>query len=167
MPSGKVHAKHSTLLAPVVGLTFVVADGVLPGLAAGFGCMSGIVLSPDLDIDTWTESEKAVIRESRPLGWLFFSLFYPYARILSHRSPWSHWPVVGTLGRLGYLVLVLSPLAYVLWLILGKPDATLPSQVQHVLFCWGTGLSVSDTAHWIADVVWSSKAGRVARRILG
>ena len=31
------------------------------------------------------------------------AIWIPYQSLVRHRSPWSHWPLIGTAGRLAYL----------------------------------------------------------------
>jgi len=65
--------------------------------------VGGLLLSPDLDTHS---------RPTRRWGPLRL-LWWPYRKLLRHRSLLSHGPFLGTLGRLGYLgglVLVLAGL---------------------------------------------------------
>ncbi|WP_370455492.1 DUF2227 family putative metal-binding protein [Synechococcus sp. RSCCF101] len=60
--------------------------GLLPG--------GGLWLSPDLD------TRSRALRRWGPLGWIW----WPYRRLLPHRSPISHAPLLGTAGRLLLLI---------------------------------------------------------------
>jgi uncharacterized metal-binding protein len=136
MPSGRTHAQQTIALTPLVTLAVTAKFGVAPGILAGLGCAAGLVLSPDLDQEQRTASESLVIAKAPLFGWLFLLYFYPYALIIPHRHPLSHWPVIGTLGRLLY---VGWPLLFV-----GVP----------AWLCWpALGLGVSDTGHFIADTL--------------
>jgi uncharacterized metal-binding protein len=72
-------------------------------IAAAAHFLGGYWLSPDLDI------------KSRPfLRWSILRFIWiPYQRLIPHRSPLSHAPVLGSLLRLAYLAACLSPL----WLV--------------------------------------------------
>jgi uncharacterized metal-binding protein len=72
-------------------------------IAAAAHFLGGYWLSPDLDI------------KSRPfLRWSVLRFIWiPYQRLIPHRSPLSHAPVLGSLIRLVYLAACLLPL----WLL--------------------------------------------------
>jgi uncharacterized metal-binding protein len=72
-------------------------------IAAAAHFLGGYWLSPDLDI------------KSRPfLRWSILRFIWiPYQRLIPHRSPLSHTPVLGSVFRLAYLAAWLSPL----WLL--------------------------------------------------
>jgi uncharacterized metal-binding protein len=79
--------------------------------AVGF-LAGGLWLSPDLD------TRSRATRRWGPLA----LLWWPYRRVLSHRSALSHTPLLGSAGRLAYLALaaaLLSQLAQPL----GAPSA--------------------------------------------
>ena len=76
-------------------------------LACGLGCLSGIILSPDLDIPNRTRSEYLVYRYmGKILGGVWFVLWWPYGKLIPHRSPLSHMPILGTALRMVYMYLV-------------------------------------------------------------
>ena len=122
--------------------------------------VGGLLLSPDLD----TRS-----RPTRRWGPLRL-LWWPYRKLLRHRSLLSHGPFLGTLGRVGYLgglVLVLSgllapwgapnPVALVHWgqLIWNRqPDLLLLARA---------GLEASAGLHLIEDGDPVAKTPRVLR----
>lgn len=142
MASGKTHAKITTLAIIPVGLVAFAAslDLAIAG-AASAGCLVGLKIHPDLDLSR---------------SWLWV----PYSKSLRHRSPWSHFPVLGTIGRLLYLVGVTSLLiapASVLWLALGgwinPPMVSMYQVGMGVSAIWG--LMVADGLHWLVDIVSS------------
>jgi uncharacterized metal-binding protein len=150
MPSGEVHAGTSkALTVPLLfGVPFLaerLPGDLLPliaGFAAGGGAIAGIFLSPDLDIDHKTISETWLIKAGWLFGYLFFAYWYPYARLIAHRSAWSHAPLFSTLLRVLYTV----------WPLL------LFSEYRALLFTefWAwfvVGLVVSDVAHWLMDTL--------------
>ena len=96
MPSGRTHDSITLWCLPLVagislertqnpGLTLLVSGGFLFG---------GLMFGPDLDIYSQQFKRWGVLR------WIWL----PYQRSLRHRSVWSHAPIVGTLGRIGYLL---------------------------------------------------------------
>lgn len=95
MPSGKTHDKitfysavpvfvGSWLLTRRLDLCFFVTGGFV---------FAGLMFSGDLDV-------KSV--QYKRWGWLRW-IWIPYQRLISHRSPLSHGPVLGTVTRLVYL----------------------------------------------------------------
>lgn len=111
LASGRNHDRATWMLAlpfgalwwPWQGLTGVVVGAV------GF-LLGGLWLSPDLD----THSNAS--RRWGPLS----LLWWPYRRVLSHRSLLSHTPLIGTTGRLLYLAALVLALC-VLTQPLGTP----------------------------------------------
>lgn len=136
MPSGKIHSQDSIIIATGIA-AFSIANS-LDFIPSAIGALTGIILSPDLDQDDLTISELSIIRKAPAIGWLFYLYWFPYAKIIPHRHWSSHWPVVGTLGRILYL----TPLWYAL------------SYFQFDLYnlrYWLIGLALSDLAHWLRD----------------
>ena len=95
MASGEDHDKATCFwsLPFGFGLSFVMglASGLIGGLAFVVG---GLWLSPDLDT------------YSKPLKrWgLLQGLWWPYRKLIPHRSLFSHGPLIGTGLRLAYLM---------------------------------------------------------------
>lgn len=149
MASGRDHDRATWLLAlpfgalwwPLLGL-----EGVICGAAAFLA--GGLWLSPDLD----TRSNPT--RRWGPLRWLW----WPYRRLLVHRSLLSHGPLIGSACRLIYLaVLVLGFSA--LLIPLGAPS---PAQLlDSAAVLWGSrrpllvvalvGIEASAWLHLIQD----------------
>ena len=104
MASGKNHDCSILFVSPVVLVVGCYQFGLELGIIAGAShFLGGYWLSPDLDI------------KSRPfLRWGVLKIIWlPYQRLIPHRSPLSHAPVLGSLLRLAYLAAWLFPL----WLI--------------------------------------------------
>jgi uncharacterized metal-binding protein len=159
MPSGKVHATCSLVLAaPAFGLVAGTTGDFVAGGACALGCLLGIMLTPDLDQETLSSSEHAFIKYTLGLGFLWAMLWYPYARLIKHRSPLSHFPILGTAGRLAYLSLWLLIPSYWGWHLIKLPPETL----RLCYFALG-GLVVSDTAHWLLDTKLGDKPRRKSR----
>lgn len=138
MSSGKTHAGASLFLAVAGGLGVSLQGRSDIAAAIGAGCLLGIILSPDLDQPTLTHGEWLVIKRVPIFGWLWVAYWSMlYARI-PHRHWLSHAPIIGTAGRLVYLLLPL--------LVLG---------VRLPVNAWTLGgvfgLCASDVLHWIMD----------------
>jgi uncharacterized metal-binding protein len=105
MPSGRTHAKATLLLTPLCLAAGGLFGGLTCGLAAAGGCLAGIPLSPDLDQEGLSTCENQMIKKTMGLAFLWPMLWYPYARCIPHRGFASHFPVVGTLIRILYLLI--------------------------------------------------------------
>ncbi len=98
MASGRSHDQATRRLALPFGLLWAPWLGLVGvAVAAGAFLVGGLWLSPDLD------TRSRATNRWGPLAWLW----WPYRRGLSHRSLFSHSPVIGTAGRLIYLALAL------------------------------------------------------------
>lgn len=144
MASGKKHAIVSVCAAPLAGAALLAALGPKAGVGAAAGCLAGILIGPDLDqIDQAIihHGERRFIKYVPVLGYLWLALWDLYARLIPHRHPLSHFPIVGTAGRVGWLL-------WVVRVVLGFDILT----VDHE-FLVGvvTGLAISDALHWIMD----------------
>lgn len=154
MADGKTHEADSVAIAIPLGLIIGGLTGEIPlGLAAGIGCFCGVILTPDLDVDTSTRSKAKMVAAS-PLGWLWVFYWYPYAKAIKHRAWISHLPIIGTIIRVLYLFAPFILGAVVLQLnglpILESAWVLRPLLVPQVM-AWGLGLSMSDLVHWIRD----------------
>jgi uncharacterized metal-binding protein len=144
MPSGKVHSVYTGLLALV---SLPAGDYALT-----VGILSGLILSPDLDVDDGYIG-LAHLRRFGCVGnvasVLWRTFWYPYSKLVPHRSPISHSFIVGTTVRVGYLFLPL-----LLANIFG-----LPLQLPTHFGSWFIGLCLSDGLHVLMDWI-SSKTKR-------
>ena len=91
MAAGPEHDRATVLwsapLVLVVGLLLGPTTGLMAGAAFVVG---GLWLSPDLD------TRSNALRRWGPLAFLW----WPYRRLIPHRSFWSHGPLIGTATRL-------------------------------------------------------------------
>ena len=104
MASGKNHDRSILFASPLVLVVGCYQFGLELGIiTAAAHFLGGYWLSPDLDI------------KSRPfLRWGVLKIIWlPYQRLIPHRSPLSHAPVLGSAIRLLYLAALVSPL----WLV--------------------------------------------------
>jgi uncharacterized metal-binding protein len=140
MSTGRWHNRINGLLAlSVFGGALYVGAPLPVSAGLSVGVVIGFAVNPDLDVNG---GSIAMHNIRRPFGTLAAGLWrvywYLYARLIRHRSFWSHTPVVGTLLR----VLYLAPL----WICL------IPFLSEYLLIIV-TGLCLSDTIHWIMDIV--------------
>lgn len=94
MASGRDHDRATCLSCLPFGLLLGILLGCWPGLIGTLAfCVGGLWLSPDLD------TRSNALHRWGPLAFLW----WPYRRLLPHRSLWSHGPLLGTIGRLSLL----------------------------------------------------------------
>ncbi len=165
MADGKTHAAGTRTLAMFL---FVgqITNGIHQGyplqtiffssLTLSIGALGGLFLTPDLDVDIGSDSEDEV-REISPLGAnLWWIYWFPYRKLIPHRSPLSHWPVIGTLGRLLYLSIaywILLAVAYFLnSTALGILQQAGIGLLEFPYFYIAVvGLASADTLHFLMD----------------
>jgi uncharacterized metal-binding protein len=169
--AGCVHQKASLALA---GGFLLGSLAFGPGIEYAAGALVGIMLTPDLDVDKGYIGNK-IIRNR--MGWLaekaWDGLWYFYRKSLKHGSELSHFPVVSTLFRLGYLFFFLIVIPYVI-LALVLPGAW---NIGSELMWWielGVrhyrvilGLMGSDLIHWALDVLTTEHAKRKKVELFG
>jgi uncharacterized metal-binding protein len=159
MAPGREHTAASVVAAapPAVSVPLIaygtgadVGVSLIAGVVTWGGCLAGVALSPDLDQETLTKSEWAIVKWLPTLGWAWPALWDTYARLLPHRHALSHLPIVGTAGRLAYLWawLVLARRAIV-WSV--GIRVTLPAPPIYAIALFLVGLLLSDTLHWLMD----------------
>lgn len=156
MPSGKVHAVTTLLVASFSGPALVaVGQPVEHAISFVGGNLLGLLVNPDLDVDSGNRSHYYLRNTTGCLGaaaWYVF--WYPYAQLVRHRSPLSHMPVVGTLLRVAYLSLALVLIWAVLRLVLPFPAIQYPNLGRD--WAWAlAGLMLVDTIHALQDYLSS------------
>ena len=156
MSSGRTHAAVTMISS--VGIAYLLHDQGLnssQALAFCIGGLTGLLVNPDLDVDNGSISQRVVRKSTGCLisaAWSF--LWVPYALIMPHRSVFSHWPILGTVLRLAYLVLVY----HLIWLGLHHTLGLAPVATHTgplLLPVWALpafiGLSMTDALHWMFD----------------
>lgn len=146
MASGFYHHLASIGLAPAVAAAVYVGTGSkeLSGYAAA-GCISGIFVNPDRDLRIQS-SDFTLAKWTLGLGLIWAILWWPYSSLIpGHRHPLSHLPLVGTTGRVLYIIVALAIVqSFTHWPLI-QAVSTLFGLMLFV------GLLVSDTAHWFMD----------------
>lgn len=146
MASGRTHNSANLLLAvgAYAGAKYYgAADPVSLSMSAGV--MVGFVLNPDLDVESgsiayYNVRRLPIVGKALAIAWRI--AWWPYAKIVPHRSRLSHFPVMGTLIRVSYLGLLTWPAwPFIPW------GVVLPWLAPALL-----GLMLSDTVHWILDM---------------
>ena len=148
MPDGKTHAMLTATAGTVVAITmlrhgFSATEVIL----VSEGCIASFFLNPDLDVDggnigySWIDK---YFGKFAGIAWR--AVWWPYAVLMPHRSFWSHAPVVSTLLRVTYWYIAYVLVAKVLGLAVYVPTQ---DQIQWWLF----GLILSDSLHFLADII--------------
>lgn len=179
-PDGYWHGRLTITAIPIafcIGaiISIPVWSQIYGAMWAALGCALGLIIDPDLDQEMVSSSEWRVINFfglkwikdpglrmlTAPIRWVGYlvgaswvGLWMPYALMMPHRSPFSHWPVLGTAIRIGYLCAIVMTWLLAFHLILGYP---IPWQrlvdllfSKEILFLF-IGLCVSDFTHFGRD----------------
>ena len=120
------------------------------GTMAGISfLLGGLWLSPDLDV------QSRALKRWGPFGWIW----WPYRRLLPHRSMWSHGPVIGMTVRLLWILLLLG-LAWtgLAWLL----QPAIPAPLQ----AWPTLLNAARQHPRTLLGVWLGLEGSVWLHLL-
>lgn len=152
------------LMSAAAMLIFVVVDPRL--ITMCLGSLFCIFCNPDLDQDGLSSAETIFMRIPTVIGkgigitfcGLWMGLWGFYAAAIKHRSPLSHWPILGSSIRLVYLyvwILAASNLVYFV-----------ACHAFHVPFVWVQipitlsvplvgfilGVFAGDTTHYLRDI---------------
>jgi uncharacterized metal-binding protein len=149
MASGRHHDLATWLLCLPFAALWWPAQGLAGVAVAGLAfLLGGLLLSPDLD----THSNPT--RRWGPLR----LLWWPYRRLLRHRSLLSHGPLLGSAGRLAYLGLLGIAVSLVLAPLGGPAPAALIGMAQQLwqdrrplVLAALVGLEASAWLHLIQD----------------
>jgi uncharacterized metal-binding protein len=151
MPSGRVHSSSTVSLAVAsFGLVFYYTHDPKIALAFSLGAASGVFLTPDLDIELQIASKIAISRTfGKVIGKLWYIFWWPYGKLLPHRSWISHFPVISTLIRLIYLFFL--PIFIILSTNTTQFGEILDFlyNIRHAIY----GLVAADTLHFIMDII--------------
>ena len=158
MASGEMHVKATVILTvPAVIFAGLTTASPPAAVACGLGVLAGVLLSPDLDMNQKTRSEYIVSRYmGNVIGWFWYLFWLPYAKMIPHRNALSHWPLVGTLVRLLYILTLSSPLwCLASWLVSGQLAVLPLSRIAGIEgLTWVIlGLMAADALHWLMDVL--------------
>lgn len=143
MPVGNRHTVATLSATSILTAQAIVTMDA--GLAVvALGCLCGLVLSPDLDVDGGSISIHHVRETIGAFGaWAWEEYWTLYAGAIAHRSWLSHFPGIGTMVRLAYFI----PTWGVLWSLLAG---------FWWAWAWVAGLVLSDFIHALMDVIWSA-----------
>lgn len=142
MPNGRCHSA-ATISTASVFLTYW-GTGAAWAIFAALGAFTGLVVEPDLDQD-YQAAPLGTMRQTGgdTVAKLWQLYWTPYARLIPHRSMLSHGPIIGTLGRMVYMLPIYGlPLAAWTYYF-GFPYAA--------VFAYAVGLMWCDIMHFVMD----------------
>lgn len=167
MPNART---HDAITYAIIPFTFLAAemywgDHATSAMATVAMVFSGLMFGPDLDLDS---------KPYRRWGPLKF-LWKPYQVALPHRSMLSHGPILGTIIRIVYFLIVFSLFAATALYFRNryvngvqttwqgefdaiKADLFMLFNDTDKQYLWGVfgGLCVGALSHTTADIVWSA-----------
>lgn len=166
MPSGKTHDKITFwLVVPTFLATYAFTQKYDVAILATLGMLfGGLMFGPDLDINS---------KQYYRWGFLRF-LWWPYQKVFSHRSIFTHGIFVGTLVRIMYfflMIILITLIAVCLWeivqgkdpnprLLLNAISSQIIAIIQHIplnyLVAALLGVWLGAASHTLADVVTST-----------
>jgi uncharacterized metal-binding protein len=156
MASGKNHDRSILLTTPIILAAAITSGhGEVGLIATASYYISGMYLSPDLDL---------ISRPYKRWGFLRW-LWLPYQRLIPRHRHWlSHGPVIGSIVRLLYLAVLVSPL-WVLFPGLYQVQwvgITLPNAAAFLV-----GVELSALNHLLLDGMLLPLPPGVKRRLKG
>lgn len=152
MPGGKVHSGLTLATALGVVASFVIVRSGLDPYLYIAGNLVGVLITPDLDVDAGNVSDTIIRKVSSPAQWIWRRFWTLYSLALPHRSTLSHFPILSTLIRIGYIIAGINLLRLgwgVVAKIIGLNDTLSFIWFWNWSFFWG--LVHVDTVHFLAD----------------
>lgn len=132
MASGRAHSIATLTASTCFVVVATVNDNPALYLTAA-GALLGLACQPDLDHDDGSISQHFIRGVSSVAEKVWWYYWLPYRKLMSHRSFWSHFPIVGTVIRVLYLFWWMYAAGFPL------PPAFL------------LGLVAVDAVHWFMD----------------
>ena len=151
MPAGKIHAMASIVTAASAGaaLYFNNLASLTSSCNVAGGALLGVLVSPDLDLMENGNYSMVILRaRSYYLAEIWRLFWWPYARLSKHRGV-SHWPIIGTLLRVIYIIIIYFILAIVLSLIGIRVPLYFDPLAPYI-----AGLMLADFVHIVMDSIF-------------
>lgn len=119
------------------------------------GCLVGVLVGPDMDVDGGNISDFFIRKVSRLAQHVWRLIWFPYAVLVPHRHFISHFPVISTLLRIGYIFLIIN-LSVALFRIAFNIELDKPF---YWIWDWSFffGLVHVDTVHFVVDKLIKGK----------
>ena len=142
MSSGIQHQRATIATTVLIGFVGISAEFNYTFFLM-LGCISGTLLSPDLDLNQVRTQSEQLLYNVPIVGCLLGSVWeyywIIYGLVLPHRSFFSHAPFFSTIGRLLYGL----PIMFPFWMLLWNERPT--------MFYYVGGLMIADTVHFLMD----------------
>jgi uncharacterized metal-binding protein len=148
---GRTHAIACMVTATGAGglIYFNKLANLITSCNISIGALLGILISPDLDLmETGNYSMVILGKASHFLAKIWRLFWWPYAK-LSHHRGFSHWPIIGTILRVAYMILW----SWIIMLII-SPLGLRWTLNYSVLMPIVLGLVLSDFVHTLLDVIF-------------
>lgn len=137
MPDGRTHALATLAVgSAVTGGLACLSRPTPETLCVGIGFLISLAVNPDLDLNRR-------FPRRNPAKWPWWLFWYPYSRMVGHRSFFSHVPLVGTFIRTAYIIPLIAVCIY------------LGMDVRYAVPVF-VGMAISDAVHSVLDVSVSS-----------
>lgn len=151
MADGRTHTVATVCVAAGAAIACIALGQPAVAIYAAGGAIVGVVVHPDLDQNSGKSFGARVLG---PLQIPWKILWAPYAVMVPHRHWMSHAPVVGTIGRVLYLLtikaIVHAAIARVeFWNILLHDVSFI---LTYPLWLGLIGLAFADLIHYALDV---------------
>lgn len=167
MPNATTHDSITWIMVPFTyaGAEMMWADHTISVIATASMLFSGLMFGPDLDLKS---------RPYRRWGPLRF-LWKPYQAALPHRSVLSHGPVLGTIIRIVYFLIVFSAfgatILYMSRVYVHGLESTWTAEFNlihsEIIMLWMVadrpvlhgafgGMWAGALAHTAADIIWTT-----------
>lgn len=154
MSSGKIHKKYNNVFTVVATGGALIGGGFELAFPIFIGCIAGTVCTPDMDVDANLPS--SFLTKLPVIRIIWKGIWKPYQKMMKHRSFWSHFPFVGTTGRILYLGFWIMFFVWILY-TLGfaiSPEGVLLFILDNEVFFVVVYLfwCAQDFIHWVLDL---------------
>lgn len=154
MSSGKVHKKYNNIFTAVATGGALVFGGLDAALPVFVGCVAGAEITPDFDLNAALPA--SLLTRIPIVKNVWGGIWKPYQKMMKHRSFWSHFPFVGTTGRILYLGFWIMFFVWILY-TLGfaiSPEGVLLFILDNEVFFVVVYLfwCAQDFIHWVLDL---------------
>lgn len=148
MADGLTHRRAVLATIPLSGaICYLYSGDPVAAILGALGGILGVVVEPDLDVDHRTASEKLMTKLFGPIGWAWGYYWMPYAKLMPHRSLWSHAPLLGTAVRWAYMF---GPFV-LFWLLLNEYYLLDNSLIVYYFTFVFVGNCIADWFHYALD----------------
>lgn len=146
MSNGKVHMATNVIAGcAMVGLG-IAAE--LPLEPIVLGSIAGTFITPDYDLRN--NLPKSIICKVPIVKEIWSFIWWPYHKLIKHRSFWSHSPIFSTLIRIGYLLAWLLLLIILLEYIFNTYILS-SFEVDYTLLLLVAAWCIQDITHILLD----------------